>query len=53
LGSMVQKGKFAAWAFPFSQRALNSVDCTDAEPCEGFQQRGTQEPDAASGNCTI
>ena len=27
LGSMVQNGKFAAWALPFSHSALNSVDC--------------------------
>ncbi len=27
LGSMVQKGKFAAWALPFSHSALNRVDC--------------------------
>jgi hypothetical protein len=27
LGSIVQKGKFAAAAFPFSTIALNRVDC--------------------------
>ena len=31
LGSMVQKGKFAAWALPFSQSALNNVDCEHGE----------------------
>lgn len=30
-GSMVQKGKFAAWAFAFLQMALNKVDCTHTE----------------------
>ena len=38
LGSMVQNGKFAAWALPFSQRALNSVDCKDIA-----RRKGTQE----------
>jgi len=27
LGSIVQKGKFAAWALPFFTSALNRVDC--------------------------
>jgi hypothetical protein len=37
LGSMVQKGKLAAAALPFSTMALNRVDYEAGQQCAGGQ----------------
>lgn len=43
LGSIVQKGKLAAWAFPFFTRALKRVDCKFEEGYGGETELTTTE----------
>jgi hypothetical protein len=52
LGSMVQKGKLAAAALPFSTMALNSVDCVAAE-CMAERGAGVAIGQANTACCRV